>query len=128
MDFGTIVFDDQPVHLFGTPGQDRFDFMWEILCEGATGLVFLVAGDRPGHFRSARHILEYITSRFPVPFVLCVTRQDAARTWSADDVAKFFQVDPTLTLGMDARNEKDCQKALYQVFELLHLKSRGESG
>lgn len=127
MDFGTIAFDDQPIHLFGTPGQDRFEFMWEILCEGATGLVFLVAGDRPGHFQNARHILEFITSRFPIPFVICVTRQDAARTWSAREVAKFFQIDPALAMGMDARSGKDCQKALYHIFELLNQKGEGDS-
>jgi signal recognition particle receptor subunit beta len=33
------------VHLYGTPGQDRFDFMWEILSEGATGLVLLIPND-----------------------------------------------------------------------------------
>lgn len=47
LDFGTILFDNQPIHLFGTPGQERFHFMWEILCQGATGLVILVAGNRP---------------------------------------------------------------------------------
>ena len=31
------------MHLYGTPGQDRFSFMWEVLCEGALGLVLLVA-------------------------------------------------------------------------------------
>jgi len=122
LDFGTIAFDDQPIHLFGTPGQDRFEFMWEILCEGATGIVFLVAGDRPDHFRTARNILEYITSRFPVPFVIGVTRQDAPRTWTAGEVADYFQIDPILALGLDARVEKDCQRALYHIFALLQQK------
>ena len=40
MDFGRIaVADDLVLHLFGTPGQKRFDFMWEILSEGMLGLV-----------------------------------------------------------------------------------------
>ena len=42
-DFGTLNLDGQPIHLFGTPGQDRFDFMWDMLCEGALGLILLVA-------------------------------------------------------------------------------------
>lgn len=33
IDFGLLTLDNIPVHLFGTPGQDRFDFKWEILCE-----------------------------------------------------------------------------------------------
>lgn len=126
LDFGTILFDHQPVHLFGTPGQERFHFMWEILCQGATGLVLLVAGNRPGDFLRARHILDFITSRFPIPFVIGVTRQDAPRAWGPDEVADFFQVHPRVALAMDARREADCQKALYHLFECLHHKSRGE--
>jgi signal recognition particle receptor subunit beta len=47
MDFGRIaIADDLVLHLFGTPGQKRFDFMWEILSEGMLGLVILVDSTR----------------------------------------------------------------------------------
>jgi len=124
LDFGTIVFENQPIHIFGTPGQDRFQFMWEILCQGAMGLVFLVAGDKPKDFQSARHILEFITSRFPIPFIIGVTRQDSRRTWAPDEVAEFFQVPARFALGVDARVDKDCHKALYHLFELLNRKGQ----
>lgn len=48
MDYGILnLSDGQKVHLYGTPGQDRFDFMWEILSEGAIGFVILIDGSRP---------------------------------------------------------------------------------
>lgn len=48
MDYGILNLDGgKKVHLYGTPGQDRFDFMWEILSEGAMGFVILVDGHRP---------------------------------------------------------------------------------
>lgn len=48
MDFGVIRLGrHEVVHLYGTPGQDRFDFMWEILREGALGLLILVDNARP---------------------------------------------------------------------------------
>lgn len=48
MDYGVIRLGrDEVVHLYGTPGQDRFDFMWEILQEGALGLLVLVDNARP---------------------------------------------------------------------------------
>ncbi|HKB60444.1 MAG TPA: ATP/GTP-binding protein [Gallionellaceae bacterium] len=48
MDYGVLNLDDgQKVHLYGTPGQDRFDFMWEILSEGAMGIVILIDSLRP---------------------------------------------------------------------------------
>lgn len=48
MDYGVLDLESGPrVHLYGTPGQERFDFMWEILGEGALGLVLLVTNTRP---------------------------------------------------------------------------------
>ena len=47
MDFGRITIDrDLVLYLFGTPGQDRFDFMWEILGEGMIGYLLLVDAAR----------------------------------------------------------------------------------
>src|SRR5512144_2207533 len=48
MDHGALDLDNgDRVHLYGTPGQERFDFMWEILSEGATGLMLLIPNDQP---------------------------------------------------------------------------------
>lgn len=48
LDFGQIVLaDDQVVRLYGTPGQDRFAFMWRILGEGALGVILLLDASRP---------------------------------------------------------------------------------
>ena len=54
MDFGRITVDDDLVlYLFGTPGQRRFDFMWEILAEGMLGFVVMVDSTKPETFREA---------------------------------------------------------------------------
>ena len=43
MDYGSVILDaETKVHLYGTPGQKRFDFMWEILSQGSMGLVILI--------------------------------------------------------------------------------------
>jgi len=48
LDFGILKVDDKlEVHLFGTPGQERFNFMWNILGKGALGAVFLVDSADP---------------------------------------------------------------------------------
>lgn len=48
MDYGVLNLEGgMKVHLYGTPGQDRFDFMWEILSEGAMGFVILIDSARP---------------------------------------------------------------------------------
>jgi signal recognition particle receptor subunit beta len=48
MDYGVLNLEDgKKVHLYGTPGQERFNYMWEILSEGAMGLVILIDNLRP---------------------------------------------------------------------------------
>jgi signal recognition particle receptor subunit beta len=48
MDYGVLnLADGEKVHLYGTPGQERFSFMWEILSEGAMGFVILIDSARP---------------------------------------------------------------------------------
>jgi signal recognition particle receptor subunit beta len=58
MDYGILVLEDgSKVHLYGTPGQDRFDFMWEILSEGAMGIVLLIDSARPDPLGDLDHYL-----------------------------------------------------------------------
>lgn len=116
-DFGTLQIGGQPVHLYGTPGQDRFDFMWEVLCEGALGLALLVAGDRPRDFLHARNILEFITSRVSVPFIVGVTRQDQPRVWSPEDVAAYFGLPESQVIGLNATDPDDGRRLLIRLLE-----------
>jgi signal recognition particle receptor subunit beta len=119
MDFGTLVIDGIPIYLFGTPGQDRFDYMWEVLSQGALGLLLLIAGDRPSDFMKARHILDVITTRSAVPFIIGVTRQDLPRVWAPEDVADFFQVPPEFVVGLDGRDRPQCFGVLLQLLEIV---------
>src|ERR671926_1589359 len=87
MDFGRIaVADDLVLHLFGTPGQKRFDFMWEILSEGMLGLVVLVDSTRPETFRETLRIIEFFNSYRPIPFVVAANKQDMDDAWKPDEV------------------------------------------
>ena len=77
MDFGRITIDrDLVLYLFGTPGQDRFDFMWEILGEGMLGYVLLVDASRPESVDEAAGILNAFRNMAHVPFVVGLNRAD----------------------------------------------------
>ena len=77
MDFGRITVDDDLVlYLFGTPGQRRFDFMWEILAEGMLGFVVMVDSAKPETFREAKSILETFRAYAPTPYVVAANKQD----------------------------------------------------
>jgi small GTP-binding protein len=97
MDFGRMTIDTELVlYLFGTPGQKRFDFMWEILADGMLGFVVLVDASREESFEEAAEILKFFTDGASVPFVVAVNKGDdqqdggvaQARSWLhlADDV------------------------------------------
>jgi small GTP-binding protein len=77
MDFGRITIDrDLVLYLFGTPGQDRFDFMWEILGEGMLGYVLLVDASRPESLEESVSILTSFRKMARVPFVVGLNRAD----------------------------------------------------
>ncbi len=59
MDYGVLRLEGgEHIHLYGTPGQERFSFMWHILTEGALGVVLLVANHRPHPLADLRLFLE----------------------------------------------------------------------
>lgn len=94
MDFGRITVDEDLVlYLFGTPGQKRFDFMWEILSEGMLGFIVMVDSTRPETFREARSILETFRAYAPTPFVVAANKQDADDAWDVEDVRHALRLD-----------------------------------
>jgi signal recognition particle receptor subunit beta len=77
MDFGRITFaDDLALFLFGTPGQRRFEMMWEILSEGMLGFIVLVHAGDPRSLAEATHILATFRRYADVPYVVGVTHLD----------------------------------------------------
>ena len=99
MDFGRITVDDDLVlYLFGTPGQKRFDFMWEILSEGMLGFIVMVDSTRPETFREARSILETFRAYAPTPFVVAANKQDKEDAWDIEDVRHALRLDPKVKM------------------------------
>ncbi len=88
MDFGTLQFgDEMALHIYGTPGQTRFDFMWEILIERAHAYILLIAAHRPGEFHHARRIMNFMNQRMQIPMIIGITHGDCEGAWSLEDIA-----------------------------------------
>ena len=112
MDFGRITVDDELVlYLFGTPGQKRFDFMWEILSEGMLGFIVMVDSTRPETFREARSILETFRAYAPTPYVVAANKQDLEDAWEINDMRLGLRLDKAIDLlpciSMDKKSVKD---------------------
>jgi hypothetical protein len=119
MDFGRITVDqDLVLYLFGTPGQKRFDFMWEILSEGMLGFVVLVDSARPETFREARSILETFRAYAPTPYVVAANKQDHRDAWDIDDMRLALRLDPKVKLLTCVATNKEKVKSV--LLELLY--------
>ncbi len=119
MDFGRITVDqDLVLYLFGTPGQKRFDFMWEILSEGMLGFVVMVDSTRPETFREARSILETFRAYAPTPYVVAANKQDLPDAWELDDIRLALRISPNVKLLPCVATKKDTVKAV--LLELLY--------
>jgi len=114
MDFGRItISDDVVLYLFGTPGQERFSFMWETLSEGMLGFVLLVDGTSPSSIMEATQMIEFFTGMSDVPFVV------AANKVAADDEGLLSSVRQSLELSdsvsllpCDARSKDSVKQVL----------------
>jgi signal recognition particle receptor subunit beta len=119
MDFGRITVDDDLVlYLFGTPGQKRFDFMWEILSEGMLGFVVIVDSTRPETFREARAILETFRAYAPTPYVVAANKQDLADAWDLEDMRHALRLDARTKLLPCVAINRSTVKAV--LLELLY--------
>jgi hypothetical protein len=119
MDFGRITVDNELVlYLFGTPGQKRFDFMWEILSEGMLGFVVMVDSTRPETFREAKSILETFRAYAPTPYVVAANKQDAPDAWELDDLRIALRLDPAIKLLPCVATDKERVKTV--LLELLY--------
>jgi signal recognition particle receptor subunit beta len=119
MDFGRITIDDDLVlYLFGTPGQRRFDFMWEILSEGMLGFVVLVDSARPETFQEAKSILNTFRAYAPTPYVVAANKQDHPDAWEPEDLRIALRIDPRIKLLPCVAIEKESVKEV--LLELLY--------
>lgn len=119
MDFGRITVDEDLVlYLFGTPGQKRFDFMWEILSEGMLGFIVLVDSTRPETFREARSILETFRAYAPTPYVVAANKQDKDGAWEMNDMKLALRLDPNVKFLSCVATSKDKVKTV--LLELLY--------
>lgn len=129
MDFGRITVDDDLVlYLFGTPGQRRFDFMWEILSEGMLGFVVLLDSVRAETFREARSILNTFSSYAPVPYVVAANKQDLEDAWTPEDLRIALRIPQEIKMVSCVATDPESVKQvlLELLYSILSLMEEGE--
>ncbi len=114
MDFGRITIDrDLVLYLFGTPGQDRFDFMWEILGEGMIGYLLLVDADREESIQEAAAILDAFRTMARVPFVVGLNRAAADDNMLVESVRSRLEIPSDIAImPCDATDKESVKNVL----------------
>ncbi len=115
MDFGRIVLPgDLWLYLFGTPGQDRFSFMWDDLVRGAIGAIVLVDTDRIDQCFPA---VDYFESR-SIPFVVGVNCFDGIARHQLEDVREALSLSPSVrVVYTDARSREAAKQTLIALVQ-----------
>lgn len=76
-DFGTRNLSrNMELQVYGTPGQSRFDFMWDLLIRRAHAYILLVAANRSSAFNDAREIISFMNHRVQIPMIIGMTCTD----------------------------------------------------
>ena len=131
MDFGRITIDRELVlYLFGTPGQERFDFMWEILGEGMLGYVLLLDANRPESLAEAAGILDAFRRMARVPFVVALNRTTGVDEVEEARIRQALGVDSSVALVPCDATDKESVKAvllalLYSVLDEVETATAG---
>lgn len=111
LDYGMLVLDNgDRIRLFGTPGQARFDFLWQILAKNALGLVILVDNSRPAPLEDMAMFLDGFASHLErLPCVIGVGRSETHLATTLDDYADALEARGMVfpILPVDVRERAD---------------------
>jgi signal recognition particle receptor subunit beta len=115
MDFGRISLrEDLALYLFGTPGQDRFWFLWDELAQGALGAIVLADTRRLADCFPA---VDYFERR-GVPFLVALNEFESSRQFEPEAVAAALDLDQgTPVIRCDARDRASVKEVLITLVE-----------
>ncbi|MFD0169235.1 ATP/GTP-binding protein [Streptomyces decoyicus] len=123
MDFGRITLTDAQVvlYLFGTPGQERFWFMWDDLLNGALGAIVLVDTRRLDRSFPA---IDFFENR-GLPFVVAANCFHGEQPYTAEEIRAALHLrDPNTPIRMlDARSRDEARGALLALLDMLIIKA-----
>ncbi len=111
MDYGLLKLDGgETIHIYGTPGQERFDFMWDILTTGGIGLILLINNSRPAPFKDLAFFLAAFGDfNDKSALAIGVTQMDISDSPTLDDYYAELPAKHSNTpvFEVDARNKND---------------------
>ena len=93
MDYGHARLGDDLFHLYGTPGQPRFDFMWDILSTEMHAFILLVDSSERQSLLTAKRLIRIFSRKGNVPYLVVANKRDMDNALSIDEIAKRLGLD-----------------------------------
>jgi small GTP-binding protein len=120
MDFGRLTVGRNILHLFGTPGQARFEFMWDILAKEMHGFVILVDSTDKKSFAQAKRLIGLFTEDHEVPFVVAANKQDLKGALRPSEVRRSLGVGADVpVLGCVSVEPESVKSVLVQLAQMI---------
>ncbi|MDY7077904.1 MAG: ATP/GTP-binding protein [Chloroflexota bacterium] len=120
MDYGHVRLNDDLLHMYGTPGQPRFDFMWDILSKEMHAFILLVDSCDPGSFMQAKRLIRIFRRKSRVPYLVVANKQDMYNALSAEEISKRLGLDEqTPVIPCVATDKPSVQNVLKELHSLM---------
>lgn len=120
MDYGRTTIDGRVLHLNGTPGQARFDFMWEILANEMNGFIVLVDSTDPPSFPDAAELINVFSRFKAVPYLVVANKADLDGAASLSQIQREMEIDPEVTvMPCDSTSKSSVRQVLLQMIEVI---------
>ncbi|MBL8155889.1 MAG: ATP/GTP-binding protein [Anaerolineae bacterium] len=120
MDYGRVQIDGDTLYLYGTPGQVRFDFMWEILSEEMNAYILLVDSTDAHSFPEASEVSERFRSLGHVPYLVVANKTDMEHAARLGEVRRGTNAPADVTvMPCVATQKSSVRQVLLQVLDIL---------
>jgi signal recognition particle receptor subunit beta len=119
MDFGRVQIDDDILYLYGTPGQVRFEFMWEILAHEMDGYLVLVDSTTPETFDIGAQMLDLFSTYTDAPRLLVATKADLPGAARLDVVRQSIGSADVTVIPCNTTQKSSARQVLLQILPLL---------
>lgn len=120
MDYGRVTIDDDRLQLFGTPGQDRFDFMWEILAEEMNGFIVVVDSTDQDSFPEAKALIKLFSKFEKVPYLVAANKQDQKNALKPNGIHQLLDLPAKISVvPVSAIERRSVRRVLQQLVEAI---------
>ncbi len=122
LDFGRLTLvPNQSIHLYGTPGQTRFDFMRDILLNNANAYILLIDVSNPGNISQSSHIYQFMNQQATIPMIIGLTHTDCFGAVSSEVVAKALEIPSIEEVPIMEVNTNDRDSSLLLLTTLIKI-------